>query len=51
MSTKAEEQNMKNTNEFINKKLIKEAFECIQKIEALLKSVDERLALTQKDAA
>lgn len=42
---------MKDENKFITKKLIKEAFECVQKIESLLKSVDERLALTKKDAA
>jgi hypothetical protein len=34
---------MKNTNEFTKKKLLKEGFACVKKIEALLKSVDAKL--------
>lgn len=42
---------MKNSNEFTNKKLIKEGFACLRKIEALLKTVDNRLAIKSQKAA
>jgi hypothetical protein len=49
--TKNEEHPMKNSNQFTNKKLIKEGFECLRKIEALLNSVDNRLAMKSQKAA
>lgn len=42
---------MMNSNDFTKKKLIKEGFACLEKIEALLKSVDQRLAIDSKKAA
>lgn len=42
---------MNNSNQILRKKLIKEGFACLSKIEALLKSVDNRLAITTQKAA
>tara|TARA_B110000211_G_scaffold222790_1_gene271861 strand:+ start:1205 stop:1330 length:126 start_codon:yes stop_codon:yes gene_type:complete len=38
-------------NEIEKKKLIKEAFECVNRIEFLLSSVDAKLAQKEKKAA